>query len=785
MKKKNPNNTICLCAIVRDEAKVIGRLIDSCKDFIDYWVIVDTGSKDNTIEIIREKLSGVPGELHENKWVSFGHNRTELLNLANGKSDYLLLADADFEYLLTAEFVKKFTHNAYHLRYVGEIDYAQILFIKSGLNWRYIGSTHEFITADGIGTVPMLSTIKVIHHADGGTRHEKLDRDIALLEKSLAENPNDARSHFYLAQTYANKGVLEVAIKHYTERAKLAGWPEEVFYSLFQIGVLQKQLGNRDSAIAQLHEAYTYMPKRFEPMYVIGLIFREKKQYHLAQIYFEQVIKMPYPADCLLFVHKQQREFLAHFELAICKYWMEEYEEALIHARIVEANPNIPEDIRKQNVENLGFINNKIEKKKAGNNDIVYCSMFTVGTPYEDEIAKLKKSADEHDIYYEFVGLKDTGSWEKNTQMKPGVIKMVMEKYNKDVVWIDADAVFLKKPTFFDTIDADISYYKIKEWNEILTGTLYFKNNSLVKELLDNWDAVNKSNNNPDGYNFQKLIEANETTFRVVDLPPDYIKIFDNELIPAKDPVIIHNQASRRLKAARSNGTVKKMDGVKNSLLRLVKKVGKDYCSVIGNGPSDSFLGNKIDGSFVIRCNDFRPGVAAKIGSKTDLNASSLYKPICPTKKVPYEILGVLPISDTLYQQYTTAKEMHTFWIENGREMISMGNSVWMYGDQDSMADLFTEVASFINAFPTVGIMAIAVARWLGFKEIIVTGFTFFKGEQSHYWTKEKVEPSSHHNPSAEGKLLLKWIGEDSGRIEYVLDDLTIKSLHRNYASVK
>ena len=89
------DSTIALAMIVRDEAEVIGRCIESVRERIDYWVICDTGSTDATREIVRDALAGVPGELHQRKWVDFGHNRTELLRLARGKADYLLLLDAD------------------------------------------------------------------------------------------------------------------------------------------------------------------------------------------------------------------------------------------------------------------------------------------------------------------------------------------------------------------------------------------------------------------------------------------------------------------------------------------------------------------------------------------------------------------------------------------------------------------------------------------------------------------------------------------------------------------
>ena len=56
--------TICLVMIVRNEAAIIRRCLESVRPHIDRWVICDTGSTDNTPDIVQEILSGIPGTLH-------------------------------------------------------------------------------------------------------------------------------------------------------------------------------------------------------------------------------------------------------------------------------------------------------------------------------------------------------------------------------------------------------------------------------------------------------------------------------------------------------------------------------------------------------------------------------------------------------------------------------------------------------------------------------------------------------------------------------------------------
>jgi glycosyltransferase involved in cell wall biosynthesis len=97
MTKDARRQSICLTMIVRDEAHSVGEVLDATAPYIDYWVVVDTGSSDGTQDIITSHMQrlAIPGELHERPWRDFGHNRSEALTLAQGKADYICMMDAD------------------------------------------------------------------------------------------------------------------------------------------------------------------------------------------------------------------------------------------------------------------------------------------------------------------------------------------------------------------------------------------------------------------------------------------------------------------------------------------------------------------------------------------------------------------------------------------------------------------------------------------------------------------------------------------------------------------
>ena len=88
---------IGLCMIVKDESHIIHEVLDCTKHLIDTWCIVDTGSTDNTIQIIRNfyDIHNIEGVLHELPWKGFGPSRSEALKLCDGQMDYILMIDAD------------------------------------------------------------------------------------------------------------------------------------------------------------------------------------------------------------------------------------------------------------------------------------------------------------------------------------------------------------------------------------------------------------------------------------------------------------------------------------------------------------------------------------------------------------------------------------------------------------------------------------------------------------------------------------------------------------------
>ena len=277
--------TVCLVAIVRDASANIERMLASAAPHIDGAVIVDTGSRDDT----REKIRAHGYEPFEREWVSFSHNRTEALALARGSADYLLMLDADMTLDYPAE-LPPLTADVYEgTLSLGGLDYTLPILIRGDREWRYEGVAHACLTSDRPYTSQVLPGLRI--HVQPSTGPAKLERDLAALSQAHAADPLDARTAFYLAQTYNDLGRPHEAAALYRARANMPGWYEETFYAQYRLGCILGENINGLEGMRELLSAYEVRPGRAEPLRA------------LARLADSIADKIPYPND-RLFVHR-------------------------------------------------------------------------------------------------------------------------------------------------------------------------------------------------------------------------------------------------------------------------------------------------------------------------------------------------------------------------------------------------------------------------------------------------------------------------------------------------
>ena len=323
---KNTEPTLCLNMIVKNESKIITRLFDSVLPIIDCYCICDTGSTDNTVNIINEYFSsrGIPGKVVTEPFKNFCHNRNFSLKSCLGMSDYVLLLDADM-ILEINKFNKSLLNAAdsfYILQGNDSFFYQNMRIVKNNGLYSYCGVTHEYInTPNGNKVLGFEKQDLFIRDlGDGGSKADKFERDIRLLLDGLKEEPNNERYHFYLANSYHDSGKFKDAIDIYKKRIELGGWQQEVWYSYYRIGLCYKNIGQMSEAICSWMEGYNFYSERLEGLYEIITYYRCISKHKLCEIFYTlamNVLHKNLKRDNYLFLHEDVYTYKLYYEYTI------------------------------------------------------------------------------------------------------------------------------------------------------------------------------------------------------------------------------------------------------------------------------------------------------------------------------------------------------------------------------------------------------------------------------------------------------------------------------------
>ena len=278
--------TICLNMIVKNEehiiAETLGKLCDKIK--FDYWIICDTGSTDNTIEVIQNffKNENIDGEIFVDEWKDFAYNRTNALKNAYDKTDYLLLFDADDEIIGDFKLPTELIYDEYRFQFGHSNNYNvfnRSLLINNRKKWKFVGVLHEFLEPCDFN-----STIFFIHgnycinyNCLIGNRNinknDKYLKDAKILEKAYYEalEKNDdiyLRYAFYCANSYLTCNKKALAIIWYLKRLSHGGgFQQELYVSCLALYNCYMDLNRNEIAIKYCIQSLLYDNERAEGLY--------------------------------------------------------------------------------------------------------------------------------------------------------------------------------------------------------------------------------------------------------------------------------------------------------------------------------------------------------------------------------------------------------------------------------------------------------------------------------------------------------------------------------------
>ena len=397
-----PTPTLCLNMIVKNESKVIRRMLESVAPFLDSYCICDTGSTDDTMDIIRQFFQerNIPGQIIQEPFRDFGHNRTVAIQAAAQMppetSNYVLLMDADMVLWhrpdLSVHDIKSrlARFRIFHVfQGTDTYYYKNVRIVKNRMNVTYWGVTHEYVKIPDDANADR-GVVNVIPHSqfahdelfirdigDGGCKSDKFARDIRLLTQGLVELPNNDRYTFYLANSYRDHGDWELAVDMYHKRIAIGGWVEELWQSYHSIAKCYMEAAEHEEsdpskkkqhlaqAIFYWLEGFHVHPQRIENLYHIVQYYRKQGQNQLAYHFYciADQVRAAHPERDFLFTQIDVYEYKLDYELSIIGYYCnpDHYDLARVSMKVLQ-HAMLEESIYKNVLSNYKFYTLSLSK---------------------------------------------------------------------------------------------------------------------------------------------------------------------------------------------------------------------------------------------------------------------------------------------------------------------------------------------------------------------------------------------------------------------------------------
>jgi glycosyltransferase involved in cell wall biosynthesis len=220
--------------MVKNEESSIKLTLDSVRDYVKHIVVFDTGSTDNTVNIIKKTCKKNNQVLHlkQGEFKTFPVSRNEAIAYAESclsDVDFFLLLDAGDEFrsrgtkqqllnvLRSISSVHKFgIIKKEWLTNAGTVDHYDIRVIRARRNCRYDDRypVHELFAAKTEQNMILMGDLIVLYQDRlkyGASSQARMSKDIAMLSAA----PITRRNYYHLAQTYVDTKDFENGCKYY------------------------------------------------------------------------------------------------------------------------------------------------------------------------------------------------------------------------------------------------------------------------------------------------------------------------------------------------------------------------------------------------------------------------------------------------------------------------------------------------------------------------------------------------------------------------------------------
>jgi len=241
-----------LVMIVKNSGEILRSCLKKNRTHIDYWTIVDTGSTDNTPDIIREEMKGIPGQLHFCEFTTFAETRNKAFDLSPKKCKYMIVLDDSYEIGNPEQlrsYLQKTNADVISLKIGYQTNgilsdlYHSFRICKTSANLRYMYRIHEHLNIPS-KTKPEFIDEKKFYIIDYSVEEHqqrtgaRLQKDIELLLLDQVDYPKEPRIVFYLARTALKMCKVDEALKYNKKLLEMTNNKEYTFFAEYHTAIV-------------------------------------------------------------------------------------------------------------------------------------------------------------------------------------------------------------------------------------------------------------------------------------------------------------------------------------------------------------------------------------------------------------------------------------------------------------------------------------------------------------------------------------------------------------------
>lgn len=319
----NKQCKIVVVAMFKNEASVLLDMLESCKPYVDFYVLQNNGSTDGSDQIAKDFLinNNLSGVVYEEEWKGFGWNRDQLLQYCQSidhgcdwilqmDCDELLEVDPTFDWTIFNDF----TIHAFHIPVTAnDCVYFRNWCWNAKLSWRFNHDVvHETVYCENIKNIVIknLPNRKFQHIrlniGETWSNPTKFISQALLLEEDLIKNKtllSDTHHFWNLGHCYNdayNSPDFPLGLDHQKEFARRTifyfqeyvnfihnfretGVPkhidEDSYCALMAIAHAYRFLGELDTGIMTAKLAEPFAPKRNDHLWFLTNVYYDQKRY--------------------------------------------------------------------------------------------------------------------------------------------------------------------------------------------------------------------------------------------------------------------------------------------------------------------------------------------------------------------------------------------------------------------------------------------------------------------------------------------------------------------------